>query len=153
MARPVVAFTVTFYTSVDEVRCALALRLCEVAAECQIPLVVVDASPDPAVPAAMIERGATVHPQQSKGKKGAALREAISRALPLAAPKGVLLWLEPEKVDMLRHAAVTARPIIQRDAEVTAHVSPCAPAPGMHSKGRDPEAAPEAVRQAVGGGC
>lgn len=100
-----VVFTCTFYKSLDDVRFLVCLEFLANAKRCGVRVVVVDASPDEAVRGAMRAAGAhAVTLQTAKGRKGAALREALAIARALAADDGRawLCWQEPEKADMAR---------------------------------------------------
>lgn len=93
----------SFYPSVDDVRCQLGLQACRKAKGLGIPIILVDASPEP-VRAALEEAGAVVRTQTRAGKKGAALRECIEAALEQfqLPPEGVICYQELEKVEMVR---------------------------------------------------
>ena len=104
--------------------------LCDAAARASrgVRVVVVDASPDPAIRAAMSDAGAhAVREQTAKGRKGAALREALGLAAGIADARapgderagGVLLcWQEPEKADMPRHWPAVLRAADRARADV-----------------------------------
>ena len=115
-ADELIVFTVTFYKSCDEVRFRECCAMLRHARTHGVRVVVVDASPDPAIRAAMRDAGAhAVREQTAKGKKGAAMREALgvaaevadTLARPAAADRSagdaLLCWQEPEKADMPRH--------------------------------------------------
>ena len=87
----------TFYPSLEDTRCQLALAACRTAKDAGVPLLLVDASPA-AVRSALIEAGAMVRPQTRKGRKGAALREAIDAAVQILPADGVICYQELEKV-------------------------------------------------------
>jgi hypothetical protein len=121
----------TFYKSLDESRCRLALEACQQAARQEIRLVLIDASPrHDEIATALTDAGmggphhdqpyVRVLPQQSLGKKGTALREAIQAACQEldsdekgSSSRGsssssnssrcIIAFQEPEKVGMLRH--------------------------------------------------
>ena len=102
----VVVFTCSFYGSTEEVRFKCCLDMLGVAKHYGVRVVVVDGSPDDKVREMMKERGAhEVVKQTAKGKKGAALREALALARGVAGDDGdcLLCWTEPEKADMGRH--------------------------------------------------
>jgi hypothetical protein len=107
----------TFYSNLDEARFVLGLEACREAARCCIHVILVDGSPIDEVRHRLIESGKAedgiewvkVVPQTSKGKKGAALREAIAAAelerqtLEIPEETFVIAFQELEKIDMLRH--------------------------------------------------
>jgi hypothetical protein len=127
----------TFYKSLDESRCRLALEACQQAALQEIRLILIDASPRHAeIATALTDAGmggphhdqpyVRVLPQQSLGKKGTALREAIQAACQeldhppddpqqsssprfWSSSRGsstgrcIIAFQEPEKVGMIRH--------------------------------------------------
>jgi len=101
-----VIFTATFYKSPSDTRCQMCLRTIELLKGKGISIVIVDDSPDASIRDLMKSKGANaVQKQQTKGKKGAALREAACLA---ATIDGVsedtwLCWQEPEKFDMANH--------------------------------------------------
>jgi len=101
-----VVFTATFYKSASDTRCQMCLRTIELLKSKAIPIVIVDDSPDATIRDLMRSKGANVvQKQQTKEKKGAALREAASLA---ATIDGVnedtwLCWQEPEKFDLANH--------------------------------------------------
>jgi hypothetical protein len=90
----------SFYPSLDDTRCKLGLRACKCAADAGLRLLLVDASP-PDVHAALAATGVLVRKQTAKGRKGAALREAIAAAVELLPPDGVICYQELEKVGMI----------------------------------------------------
>lgn len=108
--------TTTFYNSCSELRCQLALQTVRAAVAAGFPVIIVDGSPDLAVSEALRKAGATVFRQQGK-TMGASRREAIFYALMSLIDSGsnlslsVILWTEPEKVDIVRHVLAICRPI------------------------------------------
>jgi hypothetical protein len=122
----------TFYSSLEENRYLLALEACRKAREYEIRLFLVDGSPLEEVRTGLYNAGkdssgrefVRVIPQASKGKKGAALREAISAAFEAlaeegATEKGLIAFQELEKVDMFRHWRSVAENMFQNGAGVT----------------------------------
>lgn len=103
-------FTCSFYGSLEDVRFKVCLEFLSLAKAQGVRVVVVDASPDAAVREAMVSAGAfRVEKQTAKGKKGAALREALALASGVASGDDCwLCWQEPEKADMARHWANVA---------------------------------------------
>lgn len=109
----------TFYSDTSEIRYRLALEACRRAAQHEIELFLVDASPSPDIRLKFEMAGrrpsdgvsfVTVTPQSSRGGKGAALREGISRALDRLREKDLssstMLYIgfqELEKVDLFQH--------------------------------------------------
>ena len=106
-----IVVSVSFYPSTDDPRFAIGLEACRRAKSLGVPLLLVDASP-PDVREALREAGADVHEQTRKGRKGAALREAVELAHARLPEDGVICYQELEKVEMVG---------LQRD--VASHVS------------------------------
>ena len=102
-----VVFTVTRYRSTKEVRFQQSIKTLKALKERGLPVVVVDNSPDSHVRELLSATGAVVSKQQSKGKKGAAFREAAILASQIEGVTGEtwICWQEPEKTDMARHWA------------------------------------------------
>lgn len=96
-----VVFTCTYYASAEDVRLECCLSMLRLATSLNVRVVVVDDS-SPEIRAMMAKCGDlhVIRKQLSKGKKGAALREAIRVALEFG---DFLCWQEAEKVDMIRH--------------------------------------------------
>lgn len=101
----IIIFTCTWYPNTSDLRFRQCLETLKKAAENSFPIVVVDGSPSEQVHAALGETGAIVCRQaDSKGGKGAALREAAAIAAKNAAEDSnitLLCWQEPEKTDMI----------------------------------------------------
>lgn len=120
----------TFYGNINDTRYLLGLEACRKAAEHEISLLLVDASPLPDVAQGLRQAGQTtdgrhfvqVIPQTWKGKKGVALKEGIQWAVDDLLKKhqtgdgnsnkdpptetvvvSVIAFQELEKVDMFRH--------------------------------------------------
>lgn len=97
----------TFYPDRDDPRFTLGLECCRAAARHKIRLIIVDASPDESIRDRLRQHGAPyvqVFAQTTKGKKGAALRQAIRHAYDELKDKenGIIAFQEPEKIDMIR---------------------------------------------------
>ena len=90
----------TFYPNMADPRFKLGVEACRRAKALGIRLLLVDASP-PEVREALREAGAEVHVQTVRGRKGAALREAIGIARSQLPPDGVICFQELEKVEMI----------------------------------------------------
>lgn len=96
-------------------RFELAVRFVEAAAAEGAHVVLVDASRDAGIGRALHEAGATVFRQESRGKKGAALREGVRHVMAgtaAAARDGeepIILYCEAEKADLARHLGAVAR--------------------------------------------
>lgn len=123
MSENIVVFTCTYYASTTDVRFACCLALLEEAATQKTRIIVLDGSPSEEVRQRMRQCGSSevvrVHKQQAKGKKGAALREALAIARDVAASQDAwLCWQEPEKVDMMRHWPMVATSVCQADIAV-----------------------------------
>ena len=103
---PLVVFTCSFYSSVEDVRFQCCLETLRLAKRLKIPLVVVDASESDDIRSMMREHAgpeAQVRKQVASGKKGCALREALRIAAALGDDKTLLCWQEAEKSDMMTH--------------------------------------------------
>tara|TARA_B110001452_G_scaffold103489_1_gene85888 strand:+ start:115 stop:957 length:843 start_codon:yes stop_codon:yes gene_type:complete len=103
VSQPLPPFTVvspTFYPSLTDVRCQLGIAACREAKRLGFTLLLVDAS-SPEIKAALTQAGAIVKPQTYKGRKGAALREAIALASAELPADGVVCIQELEKVEMI----------------------------------------------------
>ena len=98
----------TFYSSVEEPRFALGLEACHAASAASVPLLLVDASPEP-VRQALEKSGVSVVRQSALGRKGAALREAIREAVKRLPENGIICYQELEKVHMIRFQPQIAR--------------------------------------------
>ena len=128
-ADGLIVFTTTFYKSSEEVRFRECCAMLRHARAHGVRVVVVDASPDPAIRAAMSDAGAhAVREQTAKGRKGAALREALGLAAGIADARApgderdagdvLLCWQEPEKADMPRHWPAVLRAADRARADV-----------------------------------
>jgi hypothetical protein len=110
---PLIVVAPTFYATKDDIRYELGLETCREAAKHQIRLILVDASSLESIQAELLQNGTAtnngqefvrVAQQTYQGKKGAALREAISLAYEeLAGKEGFIAFQEPEKTDMIRN--------------------------------------------------
>lgn len=118
MATRLIVVAPTFYRSPNDTRYRLGVEACRNAAEHEIQLLLVDASPSEFIRDELRRAGSgfvTVIEQTSRGKKGAALREGIQKALfkleeendskekGTIDDKAVIAFQELEKVDMFRH--------------------------------------------------
>lgn len=131
----------TRYESTDDLRCALALECCREAVQHQIPLIIVDNSPDEKVRTAFREAGLDEEDSFSstsyvtvihwvQGRKGAALREGIRHASEQlqkyntadgSSGSGGLTFIafqEPEKVDMIRNWKAVASHMTQAKLDI-----------------------------------
>jgi hypothetical protein len=119
----------TYYNNPKDIRYRLGLESCQQAAEHKIEFVLVDASPSQTIRDGLEEAGCgfvRVIPQTSKGKKGAALREGIAKALILLKhnddddDNGTALigFQELEKVDMIRHWKSIARNLLIKSSDI-----------------------------------
>eukprot|EP01006_Ploeotia_vitrea_P031164 TRINITY_DN63453_c0_g1_i1.p2 TRINITY_DN63453_c0_g1~~TRINITY_DN63453_c0_g1_i1.p2 ORF type:complete len:303 (-),score=43.29 TRINITY_DN63453_c0_g1_i1:1113-2021(-) len=112
----VVVFTATMYKGVDDLRMQLAIDLCSTAQKFHIRLVVVDGSP-PDVQAVLGKHCRNLFTQKTQSR-GGAIREAITHCLQLNPKPTILLWQEPEKVDLLRFHSSIAEPILNSKADI-----------------------------------
>ena len=121
----------TRYESTDDLRFSLALECCREAVKHQIPLVIVDNSPDEKVRHAFSQAGigsenddgsscvTVIH--WTRGRKGAALREGIryaSEQLKLGDSEGFIAFQEPEKVDMMRNWKAIVNHMLQSNLDI-----------------------------------
>ena len=114
--------TTTFYRSIDEIRFVLACVMMEAAAEAGYQIIVIDGSPDPAIAEKFRNLGALVFTEQTQGM-GNSRRTAFFFALnyllnDLNEPDSIILWLEPEKVDLIRWIEAIVQPIEDGTATV-----------------------------------
>ena len=114
---PMVIISPTFYPSLEDTRCQLGLQSVRRAAALGIPLLLIDASP-PDVRAALVEAGAVVRQQTRKGKKGAALREAIEAAVAMLPADGIVCYQELEKVEMIALQREVAAHMLRSGADI-----------------------------------
>ncbi len=110
MPRTCVISSTTFYKESDEVRAQLALRFAAEARRLGYPLVVVDGGSPADFISALREEKAVVLSEirlpEFEGKRqpfGPGRRQAMAEAAKLAGEDGIVAWVEPEKVDMVRH--------------------------------------------------
>jgi hypothetical protein len=138
MAVSLIVVAPTFYTSLDETRYHLGVQACREAARHQVRLILVDASPTDDIRVGLQAAGrdtedpskeyVKVVRQTAKGRKGAALREAIQLAYQEATDGSqhhgqdstvVIGFQELEKVDMFRHWAPLVNHMVDSSADVT----------------------------------
>jgi hypothetical protein len=102
-AAPLALVVPTFFASTDEPRFQLTVKTLREAVHARVPVVVIDASPEP-IRQQLGATGARVVAQERPGKKGVALREGIALALQLEGPTEgrVIGFFEPEKLGMVR---------------------------------------------------
>ena len=133
-----VVFTATRYSSTKEVRFQQSIETLNALKERGLPVVVVDDSPDSHVRDLLSATGAVVSKQQSKGKKGAAFREAATLASQIEGVTGEtwICWQEPEKTDMARHwvSAVDTTASVVVVARVLANFKKTYPIEQFHSE-------------------
>lgn len=110
----------TFYPSLDDPRLALGLACCRAAARHNVRLILVDGSPEGVRARLRQQGGAQVFAQQSQGKKGAALREAIQHAVDALRDTagGIVAFQEPEKVDMIHQWRALATHMMDTQADI-----------------------------------
>ena len=107
--------TTTFYPTANDLRCQLAGQFMNQVREAGHKVIVVDDSPDPAIPEMFSELGAIVHRQTAKGM-GPGRRQAIQAIFDLAVKENnstpIFVWIEPEKhplIPLLEPAIRTVR--------------------------------------------
>ena len=104
----------------EELRFRLACELVQKARAAGQVVVIVDGSPNPGnIRARLSELGALVFPQLHQGI-GPSRREAFFHATEVARAKGadIVLWTEPEKVDLIRSVPQIVAPIEQGEADI-----------------------------------
>lgn len=142
MAASLIVVAPTFYTSLDETRYLLGVQACQEAARHRIRLILVDDSPTDDIRLGLEAAGrdtqgdstttttkgyVRVVRQTAKGRKGAALREAIQLAYQEATTDEssqrstvVIGFQELEKIDMFRHWTPLVNHMMDTSADVTA---------------------------------
>ena len=133
ISRKIVVVTTTYYPDNSDIRFNLAIDLCKLANTNNIHLIIVDDSPNHnQVATKFLQTGGYIHVyQQDKEKfigKGGALRQSIAMAVTLlrgnnndrgdALNNAVICFTEPEKVDLLNHIHLIAKPILDGVTDV-----------------------------------
>lgn len=117
MADIVIA-TSTFYKSVEDLRCQLALSTLEAARGKNIPVFLVDGSPLESGVNETLGRYALVLTEEPGSTMGAGRRKALRYAAKAAGEKGVVVWMEPEKAPLVPFLRQLAEPIFNGHADV-----------------------------------
>jgi hypothetical protein len=115
-SAPVVLISASMYASVDDPRFGFATRTCAACASLALHFVICDDSPQQRVRDRLNELGkGYVHAfkMSGPGKKGQALRDALSRALELFPHAKAVAFFEMEKADFVRHAEDCCAPIVK----------------------------------------
>lgn len=115
--QDVIIVTCTYYKSKEEVRFKLACDTIHRARVFGLTVVVVDNSPDRTIVEEFKNLGAIVFRQQTKGM-GTSRCEAVSYALRTFPEKRVIVWIEPEKADMIKFIIDLAMPILSGNADI-----------------------------------
>lgn len=118
---PLIVVAPTFYTTTEETRYRLGIEACQNAAKYHIRVILVDGSPQPEIRNGLEEAGrgyVQVLPQTAKGRKGAALREAIQHAHQQSGERSMIAFQELEKVDMFRHWLPMIKFMTETNADV-----------------------------------
>lgn len=113
----ITVLTTTFYQSTTELRFHLACQLVGNAIGAGHDVVIVDGSPDDTVYEAFKKIGARVYKQTSRDM-GGSRRELFKIALDCNDEKSIFLWVEPEKVDVIRLIPKIIAPLEQNEAEI-----------------------------------
>lgn len=113
----IVVNTVTCYKSLGELRFRLAEATILAARSYGLDIVMVDGSPDPAIPARFRELGAQVFPELHRGM-GPCKRQATFHAAEVAGTDGVIFWIEAEKHNMIRFTDAVMAPIQPGQADI-----------------------------------
>lgn len=118
---PIVLATSTFYKSVDELRFRLACQMIQAATDAGYPVIDVDGSNNPHVLNKLLLAGARVFPQYVPGM-GPGRRQMFFHAVEYCHEQGyddaIIVWLEPEKVDIIRSIGCFVSPILEEGADV-----------------------------------
>jgi len=118
----IIIVTTTFYKNTNNLRFQLACNTIRNAQESGYPIVVVDGSPDPLIAKTFSELGANVFPETIRGM-GSSRRLAFVyalRCLWLADQKeGIIVWIEPEKDDVIRLIDNIVAPIQSGKADIS----------------------------------
>lgn len=117
-----VLLTTTFYKSTDELRFKLACQTIQKAVNADYPMVIIDSSRYTEIAEEFVRLGAIVYPQTLDGM-GASRRQAFYHALhylrfELKSQEGIVLWLEPEKYDLIRSIPQIIKPIESGQAKI-----------------------------------
>ncbi len=118
----IIIATTTFYKEESELRFQLTLEMIRKAKQCGYKVIIVDASQNLPISEKMKEAGAYVFFQNTT-TMGASRREAFFHAAEeLKSKEGlavkIIVWIEPEKIDMIRHIEQVVAPILRKDADV-----------------------------------
>lgn len=119
----IAVLTTTFYKSTDETRFHLAAQMIGNAIAVGHSVIVVDGSPDDAIGESLRRLGARVFKQTAQGM-GASRRELFTLAGDpqtygsSAALPSYFIWLEPEKVDLVRWIPEIIDPIRRGGADI-----------------------------------
>lgn len=113
---PIVLATSTFYKTPDELRFRLACQMIQTATNAGYPVIDVDGSTEPAVREKLIASGAVVFPQFVPGM-GPGRRQMFFHAMEHCRAQGyddaIIVWLEPEKVDVVRSVELFVSPLLK----------------------------------------
>src|SRR5207302_3870 len=108
--------TSTLYRSLDEIRTRLAIRTIQNASNCGIPIVIVDGGSPEEVLCELKASGArNIFHEKGMGKQR---RLAFKEAGRLAGESGVIVWMEPEKTDLIRELQTIAQPVYDGRADI-----------------------------------
>lgn len=110
----ITVLTTTFYKSSRETRFHLACQLIGNAVGVGYNVLVVDGSPDPAIGQALAKIGASVQAQTVPGM-GNGRRQLFCLA---TGQRGFFLWVEPEKVDLIRSIPKIVVPLEHGEADI-----------------------------------
>lgn len=115
----IIIATTTYYRSHTETRCCLAKQMFREAREAGHIVVDVDNSPESIVTESLRETGAHIYPQLIEGM-GPSRRQVFYLAYEasLRLGCGIILWTEPEKVDLIRNIPKIIRSIQDGHADV-----------------------------------
>lgn len=121
--------TTTYYPDLNDIRLGCAIDLCRLAAQHKFHVFIVDDSPDEMVRRQLQDASEVyVHvlPQEKAqySGKGGALRQAIRTAIEwfyennVAVDESVIVFTEPEKINIIEHVNEIVLPLLVGDADV-----------------------------------
>lgn len=115
----IIVLTTTFYNNKSETRFHLACQLIGNAVAAGYDVIIVDGSADPSIRNAFVKIGASVHSQMAQGM-GNSRRELFAIAANTNSDKQpkIFLWVEPEKVDLIRSIPKIVTPIERGRASI-----------------------------------
>lgn len=114
----VVIATTTFYPLLGDVRAELAVQTLTEIISLGLSVVVVDGGSPDEVTDQFKKLDAIVLTENPSSSMGASRRQAMAFAGELAGDDGVVVWMEPEKLDFVSQIAKTVRPLLAGKADM-----------------------------------